>query len=116
MTVNEALDLAVLPVIESPHVMAILLRVSVKAYADAARQLKDGNRKASPLTMALLEHGSYVMCGYIADRIWLRDSTTGQRYSALIPAVLVEYFAGFQRGVRVFEDYEFELILVSDEA
>jgi hypothetical protein len=95
--------------------MAILLRVSAKAYADAARQLKDGNLKASPLTMALLEHGSYVMSGYVADQILLRDSTTGQRYSALIPTVLVEYIAGFQRGVRVFEDHEFELILVSDE-
>jgi hypothetical protein len=112
---DEPLDLAVVPDREPPQVLAILLQVSAKAYAHAARQLKDGNLKASPLTMALLEHGSYVMSDYSAEQVSLRDISTGQRYSAVMPPVLAEYLAGFQRGVRVLEDHEFELILVSDE-
>ena len=115
MNADERLDLAVVPDSQPPHVTTILLQVSVKAYADAARLLKDGNLKASPLTMALLEHGAYVMADFSAEQVSLRDISTGQRYSALMPPVLAEYLAGFQRGVRVFEDHEFELILVSDE-
>jgi hypothetical protein len=114
VTGDEPLDLAVLPEIEPPHVVAILLQVTFKAYADAARQRKDGDLKASPLTMALLEHGSYVMSDYSAEQASLRDISTGQLYSAVMPPVLAQYLAGFQRGVRVLEDHEFELILVSD--
>jgi hypothetical protein len=111
---DELVALAVLPVIECPHVMATLLRISASAYADAARQLKDGNLKANPLTIALIEHGSYVLFDYTAERILVRDFATGQKYSALMPPMLAQYLECFQSGVRVLEDYEFELILDTD--
>jgi hypothetical protein len=43
------------------------------------------------------------------------DIATGRRYSARVPAVLAEFLAGFNRGVRVLEDHEFELVLVSED-
>jgi hypothetical protein len=104
------------PDCDSPHVVAIMLRVSAQAYAAAAGELKDGNRNASPLNAALLAHGAYVMAGYTAERISLRDITTWQLYSGPMPALLAEYLAGFEGGVRILEDHAFELTLVCGEA
>ena len=33
----------------------------------------------------------------------------GRRYSCRVPVTLADHLAGFRRGVRVFEDHEFEL-------
>ena len=115
MSWDEPLTLPVAPSLETPHVLAVLLRVSSDDSNAAVRLLKDGNLKASPLSMALLEHGICVTSHYIDHQLSVRDIATGQRYSALIPAALAEYLAAFRRGVRVLEDHEFELTLVSDE-
>jgi hypothetical protein len=115
MTSYEPVDLAVELDRECPHVISILLRVTAKACADAARQRKDGSLKASPLTMALLEHGTFAMVHYTNRQITLRNFSTRQQYSVVMPSKLAECLEAFQRGVPDLEDHEFELILVSDE-
>ena len=115
MSWDEPLTLPVAPYLETSHVLAVLLRVSAYDSNAAVRQLKDGNLKASPLSMALLEHGVCVTSNNTAHQISVRDIATGQGYSALIPPALAEYLAAYRRGVRVLEDHEFELILVCDE-
>src|SRR4026209_1838500 len=107
MSVTKPLDPAFAPDNDSPHVMALLLRVSAQTYAAAARELLDGNRNASPLNAALLEHGAYVMTGYTAERITLRDRSSWQLYSGPMPVQLAAYLAGFEHGVGVFEGHEF---------
>ena len=96
------------------HAIALRLRVSAKQYADAARQLRDGNVSANPLSLALIEQGEYILSGYTSALITLTDIETGQRYSASMPAVLAHYLSGFRRGRRVLEDHEFELALESE--
>jgi hypothetical protein len=97
------------------HSFVLLLRVTAQQYADAARQLRDGDVNANPLTLALVGQAPYVLSGYSAGRITLMDIATGRRYSASVPALLAFYLAGFQRGVRVLEDHEFELVLMSKD-
>ena len=96
------------------HVMTIRLQVTARAYADAARQRKDGSLNASPLTMALLDHGTFAMVRYTNKQITLRSTSTGQQYSALMPPILAEYLEAFQRRVPDLDYHEFELTLVSD--
>jgi hypothetical protein len=97
------------------HTFVLLVRVTAKQYTDASRQLRDGSLNTSPLALALIEQGTYKLSGHIAKRITLMDIATGRRYSGSMPAGLTKYLAGFRRGVRVVEDHEFELVLVSDE-
>jgi hypothetical protein len=115
MTAEQLLDQAIADGGVNLHVMAILVRVTAKAYADAARQRKDGSLNASPLTMALVEQGSFAAVRYTKQQITLRTFSTGQRYSALMPPKLADYLEAFQRGIPDLEDHEFELVLVSDE-
>ena len=96
------------------HSFILLLRVTAKQYAHAARQFRDGNRKANPLALALIEQGTYKLAGYTAKRITVIDIATGRRYSGSVPAVLADYLAGFRRNVRVVEDHEFEVVLESE--
>jgi hypothetical protein len=63
----------------------------------------------------LLESGKYALTGNVTDQITLRDIRTGRRYYASVPALPAFYLAGFRRGVRVLEDHEFELVLVSKD-
>jgi hypothetical protein len=98
----------------SSHAIALIIRVSAKHYKDAARQLRSGNLIANPLAYALSEQGIYVLSGATAERITLMDIDTGRCYSGSIPAELTDYLTGFQRGVRVFEDHEFDLVLDSE--
>jgi hypothetical protein len=98
------------------HTFVLLLRITAKQYADAARQLRAGNVSASPLAVALTEQGGYVLSGYASKRIRLMDIQTGQRYTGTVPTALAEYLAGFRRDRRVPEDHEFELVLVSQDA
>ena len=93
----------------------MLVRISATTYANAARQLRDGNPSANPLALALLESGQYALTGDVTDQVTLRDIQTGERCAGSVPAVLAEYLAGFRRGVRVFEDHEFALTLMSDD-
>ena len=96
------------------HSFVLLLRVTAKQYADAARQLRNGNRNASPLAVAFIEQGEYMLSGHSSGLITLMDIATGQHYSGTQPAVLANYLAGFWRGRPVLEDHEFELVLESD--
>jgi hypothetical protein len=96
------------------HAITLRLRVSAKQYADAARQLRDGNVSANPLSLAFIEQGEYILSGYTNALVTLMDVETGQLYSASMPAVLTHYLAGFRRGPRVLEDHEFELALESE--
>jgi hypothetical protein len=96
------------------HSFVLLLRVTAKHYADAARLFRDGNKKANPLALALIEQGTYKLSSYTAKRIMLIDIATGRRYSGSVPAVLANYIAGFRRGRGVLEDHEFEVVLESD--
>jgi hypothetical protein len=82
------------------HSFVLLLRVTAKQCADAARQFRDGNLKANPLTLALIEQGSDNLSSYTSKRIKLVDIATGRRYSGSVPAVLADYLAGFRRVVR----------------
>jgi hypothetical protein len=93
----------------------MLLRISAQDYAQAARQLQSGDLNANPLAVALAEHGTYKALSYADNQITLKDVATRRRYTAAVPPVLAEYLAAFQRGVRVMEDYEFELALHSDD-
>ncbi len=97
------------------HTFVLHLRVTAKQYADAARQLRDGNRKASPLAVALTEKGVYILSSYAAGQITLMDISTGRRYSGAMPAKLAFYLAGFRRSMRVLVDREFELVLTSED-
>ncbi len=97
------------------HTFVLVLRVTAKQYADAARQLRDGNVNANPLALALTERGVYILSGYTNKRITLMEIATGRLYSASVPALLAFYLAGFRRGVRVLEDHEFELVLMSKD-
>jgi hypothetical protein len=96
------------------HTFVLLLRVTAKQYADAARQVRDGNLKANPLTLALIEQGTYKLSSYTSKRIKLVEIATGRCYSGSVPAVLAHYVAGFRRVVRVLEDHEFEVVLERD--
>ena len=93
------------------HALALLIRVTAKQYADAARQLRAGNFNASPLALALIERGEFMLSGYTTASITLKHVATGRRYSGSTPAVLAHYLADFRRGRRVLEDNEFELTL-----
>jgi hypothetical protein len=97
------------------HTFVLLLRVTAKHYADAARQLRDGNQKANPIALALIELGTYRLSGYTAKRITLTDISTGRRYTGAVPALLAHYLVGFRRDVRVREDHEFELVMVGED-
>jgi hypothetical protein len=97
------------------HTIPLLLRVSGKQYAEAARQIRAGNLNANPLALALIKQGVYVLSGYTAKQITLMNIATGQHYSGSMPAVLAKDLAGFRRGVRVLEDHEFKLVLVSKD-
>ena len=97
------------------HPIALLLRVSAQVYADAARQRRAGNPDASPLALARIAQDAYVLSNYNAERITLLDTATGRHYWGAMPAVLVDYLAGFRRGVRVLEDHEFDLVLASHD-
>ena len=44
----------------------------------------------------------------------LMDIHTARRYSGAMPTVLAKYLVGFQRGVRVIKDHEFELVMKSE--
>ncbi len=105
--------MAILEVMTS-HAIALLLQVSATVYADAARQLRDGNLNANPLAPALVEQGGYVLSGYTAERITLKHIATGRRYSGAMPLILADYLEGFRRGLRVLEGHEFELVLESE--
>ena len=94
--------------------ITLSIRVSAADYADAARLLKAGNLNANPLTLALVGKSAYALANCTVDRITLLQVTSRRYYSGPIPAVLADYLAGFRRGVRVFEDHEFELVLESE--
>ena len=79
----------------------LLLRVTAKQYADAARQFRDGNLKVNPPALALADQSTYKLSSFTSKRIKLTVIATGRRYSGSVPAVLADYLAGFRRGVRV---------------
>src|SRR5579859_267194 len=97
----------------TPRTISLLIRITAKQYAEAAGQLRDGNFNANPLTQALIEQGEFMLSGYTTASITLIHIATGRRYSGSTPAVLTDFLAGFQRGVRVLEDHEFDLVRVS---
>jgi hypothetical protein len=115
MTTAELLDRAIADISVKSHAVTMLLQVTARAYADAARQRKDGSLNASPLTMALLDHGTFAMVRYTNKQITLRNISTGQQYLALMPPMLAEYLEAFQRRIPDLDFHEFELTLVSDE-
>jgi hypothetical protein len=115
MTAAQLLDRAIADGGANLHGLTLLLRVHSEAYAEAARQRKDGNRNANPITMALLEQGGFTIMCYTNKQITIRNCSTGQQYSGLMPPTLAEYLEAFRRGVPNLEDHEFELTLVSDE-
>ena len=91
----------------------LLLRITAQQYALASRQFSDGNRKASPLVLALIEQGTYKLSVYTRKTITLTDISTRRHYTGAVPASLALYIAGFRRGLRVVQDREFELVLLS---
>src|SRR5713226_3337505 len=97
------------------HSFVLSLRVTAKQYADAVRQLRDGNVNANPLALAFIDQVAYILSCYNAKLITLVDIATGLHCSGAMPAVLADYLSGFQRGVRVLEDHEFELVLMSKD-
>lgn len=97
------------------HAIALLLRVSAANYAAAARQFRDGNLIANPLTLALIGQAAYVLASCTAERITLIDVPSGRRYSGPVPPVLGEYLAGFRRGERIVELRKFWLALTSND-
>jgi hypothetical protein len=96
------------------HAITLHIQVSAADYTDATRLLRAGNLNANPLTVALLGMSAYALVSYTGDRITLRQVISRRRYSGPVPAVLADYLAGFRRGVRVFEDREFELVLENE--
>jgi hypothetical protein len=93
--------------------IALLIRVSAKQYAIAARQRQNGNPNANPLVVSLFEQGEYLLSNYDAGRITLTHSASGRQYTGSMPVILSDYLAGFHDGRRVIEDHEFELVLMS---
>ena len=97
----------------APHAITLHIQISAADYADATRLLKAGNLNANPLTLALLGTSAYALVTCTVDRITLRQVIGGRHYSGPMPTLLAAYLAGFQRGVRVFESRQFELLLES---
>ena len=96
------------------HSIALLLRVSAAHYAHAVHQLRSGNLIANPLAVPLSEQGIYILVGIPAERITLMDLESGDNYSGPVPTALATYLAGFQHGLNIQDDHEFELMLESD--
>jgi hypothetical protein len=93
----------------------LLLHITAQQYAEASRQLSDGNRKASPLVLALTEQGTHKLSVYTRKTITLTDLSSRRRYTGAVPASLAHYIAGFRSGLRVLQDREFELVLLSED-
>ena len=97
----------------SSHAITLPFRISAQQYAEAVRQLRDGYLNASPLTLALAQQETYTLYDATEETITLMDIATGRLYSGSMPAALTKYLAVFHSGIRVLEDHEFELLLVS---
>jgi hypothetical protein len=95
--------------------ITMLVRISAEAYGEAAQLVQSGDPKANPLVVALAHTGSYKIQSYTNQHITLQDVATRRRYTGDVPPVLAEFLAGFQRGVRVMEDYAFDLALRFDD-
>ena len=78
-----------------------------------SRERSNGNVKANPLEVALIEQGAYELSRYTGKKITLMDISARRRYTGIVPPNLAEYVTGFRHNVRVLQDREFELVLLS---